>query len=389
MNEALEYHYRLRGKVSMRPTTGAITEDNLKLAYTPGVAEACRQIVKSPEEAYALTRKWNTVAVVTDGSAVLGLGNIGALAGLPVMEGKAALFSDFAGIDAIPILLSTQDTDEIVSTVKNIAVSFGGINLEDIAAPRCFEVEKRLIEELDIPVFHDDQHGTAIVVLAALINALKVTGRDKRNVKVAVNGAGAAGASIAKLLLSYGIEDIVVNDKDGILHRGKKSGDPYRDALAERTNREGITGGIAEAVKGADVFIGVSVKGALTGDMVKTMNRKPIVFAMANPEPEIYPQEALAAGAAVVGTGRSDFENQINNVMAFPGIFRGALDARARRITEGMQLKAALAISGLVGDGKLCEKCIVPKVFDKAVVEAVSQAVKSCVCKNENKENRI
>lgn len=385
MNTALEYHYKIRGKIGVTAKTGEMNKETLSLAYTPGVAEPCKVIRDDPKAAYQLTGKWNSVAIISDGSAVLGLGNIGGLAGLPVMEGKAVLFNKFAGIDAVPIVLSTQNTDEIVSTIKNMAITFGGINLEDIAAPRCFEVEKRLIEELDIPVFHDDQHGTAIVVLAALINALKVVQKKIGEIKIVINGAGAAGTSIAKLLISYGAVNIIMNDRDGILNRNKRTDNQYRNELAALTNAECYDGDLAGAVRGADVFIGVSVKGALTGAMVQTMAKDAVVFAMANPEPEIYPDEALAAGAAVVGTGRSDFDNQINNVLAFPGIFRGALDGGAKRITESMKLAAARAISELVPSSQLSAQYILPYAFDERICPAVAGAI-IAECKDQNKK---
>lgn len=374
MQESLKKHFEWKGKLRVSSAVKIDSRDALSLAYTPGVAKPCLEIKDNPELAYELTRKWNTVAVITDGSAVLGLGNIGAQAGMPVMEGKCALFSEFAGIDAIPILVGTQNTDEIVDTVYNISGSFGGINLEDISAPRCFEVEKRLKEKCDIPVFHDDQHGTAIVLVAALKNALKLVKKDISTSRIVINGAGSAGSAIANFLLANGASDLVVCDRLGIIDDSENF-NKAQNELARRTNPRGVNGGLKEAVCGADVFIGVSVKGALTKDMVATMNKDAIVFAMANPTPEIMPEEALEAGAKIVATGRSDYENQINNVLAFPGIFRGALDARATDINEDMKIAAMDALAGLVGDD-LSETYILPKAFDKRVVPAVAAAVK-------------
>ena len=351
------------------------TRDDLSTAYTPGVAQPCLAIKDDPEQAYTYTRRGNLVAVVTDGSAVLGLGNIGGLAGMPVMEGKCALFKAFGDVDAFPICLATQDTDEIVSTVKAIAPGFGGINLEDISAPRCFEIERRLIEELDIPVFHDDQHGTAVVVLAALYNALKLAGKRIDAVKVAMSGPGAAGTAIAKLLLKAGVRDLVMVDFDGILYPGKPGMDWAKTELAEMTNPRNVRGGLHEAMAGADVFIGVSAGGIVKPEMIKSMAEKSIVFGMANPVPEIYPDEAIRAGAFIAGSGRSDFPNQINNVLAFPGIFRGALDARVKRITDDMKLRAAAALAALVPEGELTRDNIIPSALDKSVSEAVAKAV--------------
>ena len=374
MQESLKKHYEWKGKLKVSSTVKIDDKESLSLAYTPGVAQPCLAIKDDPNLSYALTRRWNTVAVITDGSAILGLGNIGPEAGMPVMEGKCALFSEFAGIDAIPIVLSTQNTDEIVDTVFNISKSFGGINLEDISAPRCFEVERRLKEICDVPVFHDDQHGTAVVLVAALKNALKVVKKDISSAHIVINGAGSAGCAIANFLLSNGAKDLVVCDRLGIIDESEKF-NKAQNALASKTNPRGVKGALADATIGADVFIGVSVKGALTKDMVRAMNKDAIVFAMANPTPEIMPNEAYEAGAKIVATGRSDFDNQINNVLAFPGIFRGALDARAKDINEAMKIAATNALANLVGDD-LSDKYILPKPFDKRVVPAVAEAVK-------------
>ena len=378
MKESLKKHREWKGKLEVvsRATVGSAEE--LSLAYTPGVAAPCLAIKDNPEEAYALTRKWNSVAVVTDGSAVLGLGNIGALAGMPVMEGKCVLFREFAGIDAVPVCLATQDTEEIIATVKNIAPTYGGINLEDISAPRCFEIERRLKEEVDIPVFHDDQHGTAVVLAAALINALKVVGKDLSTARIVINGAGSAGVAITEFLLSLGARDIVVCDRAGVLERHSEAFNEVQRDLAARTNPRGVKGVLSDAVRGADVFVGVSVKDVLKPDDVRAMAKDAVVFAMANPSPEIMPDLAKAAGARVVATGRSDYPNQINNVLAFPGIFRGALDARARDITAEMQIAAARAIAGLVSDGELNEEYILPRAFDKRIAPAVAAAVAVC-----------
>ena len=378
MKESLKKHREWKGKLEVvsRATVGSAEE--LSLAYTPGVAAPCLAIKDNPEEVYALTRKWNSVAVVTDGSAVLGLGNIGALAGMPVMEGKCVLFREFAGIDAVPVCLATQDTEEIIATVKNIAPTYGGINLEDISAPRCFEIERRLKEEVDIPVFHDDQHGTAVVLAAALINALKVVGKDLSTARIVINGAGSAGVAITEFLLSLGARDIVVCDRAGVLERHSEAFNEVQRDLAARTNPRGVKGVLSDAVRGADVFVGVSVKDVLKPDDVRAMAKDAVVFAMANPSPEIMPDLAKAAGARVVATGRSDYPNQINNVLAFPGIFRGALDARARDITAEMQIAAARAIAGLVSDGELNEEYILPRAFDKRIAPAVAAAVAVC-----------
>lgn len=374
--KALALHAEHRGKYAIRPLVPVETGEDLSLAYTPGVATPCLEIAKDPGMAYTYTRKWNTVAVVTDGTAVLGLGDIGPLAGLPVMEGKAILFRQFGGIDAIPICLDTKDPEEIIRTVKLLAPSFGGINLEDISAPRCFYIEERLKEELDIPVFHDDQHGTAIAVTAALINALKVTGREIGGIRAVINGAGSAGIATGRLLKEAGVEDLVMVDRCGILCPGTEGMNPAQAETAAATNPRRITGGLAEALRGADVFIGVSAPGLVNREMVAAMAKAPIVFAMANPDPEILPEEALAGGAAVVGTGRSDYPNQINNVMVFPGLFRGALDARAGKISREMMMAAAYAIAALEPEGGLGADRILPRAFDPRLPAAVAAAVK-------------
>lgn len=374
--DALNAHREWKGKLEVKVRSKVSDPQELAVAYTPGVAQPCLEIAKNPADAYVYTRKWNTVAVVSDGSAVLGLGNIGGLAGLPVMEGKAVLFKEFGGVDAIPIVLSTQDTDEIVAAVKAIAPSFGGINLEDISAPRCFEVERRLKEELDIPVFHDDQHGTAVVALCALINALKIVHKRIEDVKIVINGPGAAGTAICKLLHLYGAKNILMIDREGILYKGRPGMNFAKCELAEITNLEGVRGKLPEAIVGADVFLGVSAPGALTKEMVKSMAKDPIIFAMANPTPEIMPDEAKASGARIVATGRSDFPNQINNVVVFPGIFRGALDARVSAITDEMKIAAAEALAALISEEELCEDYVLPGAFDKRVAPAVAEAVK-------------
>ncbi|BAK44263.1 NADP-dependent malic enzyme [Eggerthella sp. YY7918] len=376
--EALRLHAEWRGKLDTVPKMDIATREDLALAYTPGVAEPCRVIAADPDAAYTYTMKANTVAVVTDGSAVLGLGNIGPLAAMPVMEGKAALFKTFGDVNAVPICLDTQDVDEIVETVIRLAPAFGGINLEDIAAPRCFEVERRLIDALDIPVFHDDQHGTAIVVLAGIINALRLTGKRKEECRVVVNGAGSAGIAIAKLLLSYGLRHLILCDINGIVSSHSEGLNEAQRAMLAVTNLDNEQGTLADALRGADVFVGVSAPGVVTPEMVASMNNDAILFAMANPEPEIYPDVARAAGARVVGTGRSDFPNQINNVVAFPGIFKGALEARATRITKEMKLAAAEALASLVSDEELCEDYIMPEPFDPRAAACVAQAVKDC-----------
>ena len=380
--KALQLHEEWNGKFETTPKMSITTREDLALAYTPGVAEPCKVIAKDKEAAYKYTIKANTIAVVSDGSAVLGLGNIGAHAAMPVMEGKAVLFKSFGGVNAVPICLDTQDTDEIIKTVVNIAPAFGGINLEDISAPRCFEIESRLKELLDIPVFHDDQHGTAIVVLAGIINGLKVTGKTKEECKVIINGAGSAGVAITKLLLTYGFKNVTMCDKSGILSKKSEGLNWMQESMMEVTNLEEKTGSLADALVGADVFVGVSAPNIVTADMVKTMNKDAIIFAMANPVPEIMPDVAKAAGARVVGTGRSDFPNQVNNVIAFPGIFRGALDVRASQITENMKIAAAYAIAGLVSDDELNEEYILPQAFDPRVKNAVANAVSKAAIKD-------
>ena len=378
-DEAMERHLEWDGKLEVVPKMGLETRHDLAVAYTPGVAAPCERIAEDPSSAYDLTIKSDTVAVVTDGSAVLGLGNIGALAALPVMEGKCALFKAFGDVNAFPVCLDTQDTDEIVETCIRLAPAFGGINLEDISSPRCFEIEDRLNDALGIPVFHDDQHGTAIVVLSALINSLKLVGKEAQDVRIAMSGAGAAGIAIAKLLLSYGFRDIVMCGSRGIISSTLEGINDAQREMLRWTNLDDRSGSLADAMVGADVFIGVSAPGVVTRAMVETMAPDPIVFAMANPVPEIYPQEALEAGAAVVGTGRSDFPNQVNNVIAFPGIFKGALAARAERITEPMKLAAAQALADLVGPEELSPEHVMPEPFDPRVAEAVAKAVADCV----------
>lgn len=373
--KALRLHEEWNGKFETTPKMKIQTREDLALAYTPGVAEPCKVIAKDKEAAYKYTIKANTIAVVSDGSAVLGLGNIGAHAAMPVMEGKAVLFKEFGNVNAVPVCLDTQDTEEIIKTVVNIAPAFGGINLEDISAPRCFEVETRLKELLDIPVFHDDQHGTAIVVLAGIINGLKVTGKTKEDCQVVVNGAGSAGVAITKLLLTYGFKHVTMCDKSGILSKASEGLNWMQQSMMEVTNLENKTGSLADALRGADIFVGVSAPNIVTADMVKTMNKDAIIFAMANPVPEIMPDVAKAAGARVVGTGRSDFPNQVNNVIAFPGIFKGALEGRARQITEDMKLAAALAIANLVPDDEVSDVNILPEAFDPRVADVVSKAV--------------
>lgn len=377
--KALKMHEEWHGKIETCAKSHVNSREDLAIAYTPGVAEPCKVIAKDPEVAYTYTMKSNTVAVVSDGSAVLGLGNIGALAAMPVMEGKAVLFKEFGGVNAVPICLDTQDTEEIIKTVVNIAPAFGGINLEDISAPRCFEIEERLKELLDIPVFHDDQHGTAIVVLAGIINAMKVTGKDKESSKVVVNGAGSAGVAITKLLLTYGFKHVTMCDINGILGKDSKDLNWMQEKMVEVTNLEQKTGKLADALKGADIFVGVSAPNIVTPEMVASMNKDAILFAMANPVPEIMPDIAKAAGAKVVGTGRSDFPNQVNNVVAFPGIFKGALEGRATAITEDMKLATAKAIAGLVPDEELNENNILPEAFDPRVADVVSRAVKELI----------
>lgn len=372
--ESVELHRKNRGKLATKSKVPLENRADLSVAYTPGVAEVCRLIAKDKAASFTHTLRGNCVAVVTDGSAILGLGNLGPEAAMPVMEGKAVLFKAFADIDAFPICLGTQDVEEIIKTVKNIAPSFGGINLEDIGAPRCFEIEDRLKAELAIPVMHDDQHGTATVVLAALINALKVRGSEKSAIRVVVSGSGAAGSAVAKMLVEYGVGDVIVCDSAGALHAERADLNASKKELAAMTNKNGITGNLADAMKGADVFVGVSAPNIVTGDMVKSMAGRPIVFGLANPVPEIMPDEAKKAGAFVIATGRSDFPNQINNVLAFPGIFRGALDNNVRQITDAMLVKAAIALAGLVPEPT--QEKILPDPFDKAVVPAVASAIR-------------
>lgn len=375
--KALALHEKWQGKLETVSKTPVKTREDLSLAYTPGVAEPCKVIAENKEAAYTYTWKSNTVAVVSDGSAVLGLGNIGPHAAMPVMEGKAVLFKEFGGVNAVPICLDTQDTEEIIKAVTYLAPGFGGINLEDISAPRCFEIEERLKEILDIPVFHDDQHGTAIVVLAGIINGLKVVGKQKEDCKVVVNGAGSAGVAITKLLLTYGFPHVIMCDKVGIIGKDTEGLNWMQQKMTEVTNPENASGTLADALKGADIFVGVSAPNIVTPDMVSSMNRDSILFAMANPVPEIMPDVAKAAGARVVGTGRSDFPNQVNNVVAFPGIFKGALEGRAVQITEEMKLAAAQAIAALVPEEQLNEDNIMPEAFDPKVAQVVAEAVKS------------
>lgn len=375
--KSLKLHEEWAGKMDTVPKCSVETREDLSLAYTPGVAEPCRKIADNPEDVYKYTQKGNTIAVVSDGSAVLGLGNIGAAAAMPVMEGKAVLFKSFGNVNAVPICLDTQDTDEIVETVIRIAPAFGGINLEDISAPRCFEIEQRLNDALDIPIFHDDQHGTAIVVLAGIINALRITGKKKEDCHIVVNGAGSAGVAITKLLLKYGFRHIIMLNSKGIIHKDSDRLNWMQKEMTKVTNLENITGGLAEAMVGADIFIGVSAPNIVSQDMVRSMNTDPILFALANPVPEILPDEAKAAGARIVGTGRSDFPNQVNNVVAFPGIFKGALEGRASIITDEMKLAAAVALAGLVSDEELNEDFIMPEAFDPRVADVVSEAVKA------------
>ena len=376
---ALQAHEKWGGKIEVVARCEVNSKDDLSIAYTPGVAEPCLKIKDDPSLSYTYTRRHNLVAVITDGTAVLGLGDIGPIAGMPVMEGKCALFKAFGGVNAVPLCLDTQDVDEIVETVKRLAPSFGGINLEDISAPRCFEIERRLIDELDIPVFHDDQHGTAIVVLSGVINALRLTGKKKEACRVVVNGAGSAGIAIAKLLLDYGFKNLLLCDRCGIISSTSEGINDAQRAMLATTNLNDEKGGLADAMRGADIFVGVSAPGIVSAEMVQSMNGDAILFAMANPTPEIFPDVARAAGARVVGTGRSDFPNQINNVVAFPGIFKGALEARATRITKEMKLAAAEALAALVSDEELCEDFIMPEPFDPRAVEVVAAAVANAV----------
>ena len=371
---ALEKHAQWKGKIEVTARAAVDSAEALSIAYTPGVAAPCLEIQKNPEKSYELTRRWNTAAVVTDGTAVLGLGDIGPEAGMPVMEGKCVLFKAFGDVDAIPLCVRTHDVDEIVRTVSLLAGSFGGINLEDIAAPRCFEIEKKLKECCDIPIFHDDQHGTAVITLAGLMNALKVVGKKIEDVKIVTSGAGAAGIAIIKLLMAMGLKNVIMTDRKGAIYEGREGLNPVKEEMAKITNFNREAGTLADVIKGADVFIGVSAPGTLTQDMVRSMAKDPIIFACANPTPEIFPDEAKAAGAAVVSTGRSDFPNQINNVLCFPGIFRGALDVRASDINDAMKIASAKALAGLVSDEELCADYILPKAFDPRVKDAVAKA---------------
>ena len=373
--ESLMKHYEWKGKIEISLRAKVDNAEDLSLAYTPGVAAPCLEIQKDVNKSYELTRRWNTVAVVTDGTAVLGLGDIGPEAGMPVMEGKCALFKAFGGVDAIPLCIRSKDVDEIVKTVSLLAGSFGGVNLEDIAAPRCFAIEEKLKACTDIPIFHDDQHGTAVITLAGLMNALKVVHKNIEDIKIVTSGAGAAGIAIIRLLIARGLKNVIMTDRHGAIYEGRDNLNPIKEEMAKITNREHVSGSLAEVIKGADVFIGVSAPGLLTQDMVRSMAKDPIIFACANPTPEIFPDEAKAAGAAVVSTGRSDFPNQINNVLCFPGIFRGALDVRASDINDAMKIAAAKAIAGLVSDEELSADYILPKAFDPRVREAVASAV--------------
>ena len=380
--ESLRLHSEWKGKLEVTARARVDNKDALSLAYTPGVAQPCLEIQKDYKKSWELTRRWNMVAVITDGSAVLGLGDIGPEAGMPVMEGKCVLFKEFGGVDAFPLCVRTKDVDEFVQTVYNISGSFGGINLEDISAPRCFEIEEKLKKMCDIPIFHDDQHGTAVVVSAALINASKLTGKAISECKAVINGSGAAGIAIAKLLMTLGLKDVILCDRTGAIYDGRESLNASKAEIARVTNKSKTKGTLADAVKGCDIFIGVSAPGVLTADMIKTMNENPVVLAMANPVPEIMPDEAKAAGAKIVGTGRSDFPNQINNVVAFPGIFRGALDVRASAITENMKIAAAYAIASLVDDKDLNEDYILPYAFDERIKDTVSRAVADAAVKD-------
>ena len=380
MNEtarkSLEMHYALKGKIEITPRAEVKTKEALSLAYTPGVAQPCLEIQKNIDLSYELTRRWNTVAVVTDGTAVLGLGDIGPEAGMPVMEGKCVLFKAFGDVDAIPLCVKSKNVDDIVNTVALLEGSFGGVNLEDISAPRCFEIEDKLKERCSIPIFHDDQHGTAVITLAGLVNALKVVGKKIDEISIVMSGAGAAAIAICRHLLNAGVKNVILCDRKGAIYEGRQEGmNPVKEQMAKITNRQKKAGKIADVIKGADVFIGVSAPGMLTGEMIKTMAKDPIVFACANPDPEIWPDEAKAAGAAVVATGRSDYPNQINNVLAFPGIFRGALDVRASQISEGMKIAASYALAGIISDEELSADYIIPAPFDERVKDAVASAV--------------
>ena len=378
--ESLKMHYELKGKIEVVSRAKVDSKDALSLAYTPGVAQPCLEIQKDINKSYELTRRWNTVAVVTDGTAVLGLGDIGPEAGMPVMEGKCVLFKEFGDVDAIPLCVRSKDVDEIVQTVRLLAGSFGGVNLEDISAPRCFEIEKKLKECCDIPIFHDDQHGTAVITLAGVINALKVVGKKIEDIKIVTSGA--AGIAIIKLLISMGLKNVIMTDRKGAIYEGREGLNPIKEEMAKITNANHEKGSLSEVIKGADVFIGVSAPGTLTPDMVRTMAKDPIIFACANPTPEIFPDEAKAAGAAVVSTGRSDYPNQVNNVLCFPGIFRGALDVRASDINDEMKIAAAYAIAGLVSDEELCADYILPAAFDSRVKDAVAKATAEAAIKS-------
>lgn len=380
--ESLKKHYEWRGKLEIVPRAPVDDRESLSLAYTPGVAQACLEIQKDENLSYDLTRRWNTVAVVTDGTAVLGLGDIGPVAGMPVMEGKCVLFKAFGGVDAIPLCVASKDVDEIVNTVALLEGSFGGVNLEDISAPRCFEIERKLKERCSIPIFHDDQHGTAVITLAGLTNALKLVKKNLPEVRIVINGAGAAATAITKLLISAGAVDVTLCDRSGAIYNGRQEHmNPAKQEIADMTNPQRRQGSLAEVLKGADVFIGVSAPGVVTTDMVKTMNRDAIIFACANPTPEIFPEDAKAGGAAVISTGRSDYPNQINNVLAFPGIFRGALDVRASDINDEMKIAAANALAGLISDEELSADYIIPAAFDVRVKDAVAEAVKAAAYK--------
>lgn len=379
---SLKMHYELKGKIEVVSRAGVSTKEALSLAYTPGVAQPCLEIQKDPDKSYELTRRWNTVAVVTDGTAVLGLGDIGPEAGMPVMEGKCVLFKEFGGVDAIPLCVRSKDVDEIVNTVRLLAGSFGGVNLEDISSPRCFEIEKKLKECCDIPIFHDDQHGTAVITLAGIINALKVVDKKLEEVKIVTSGAGAAGIAIIKLLMAMGLKNVIMTDRQGAIYEGREGLNPIKEEMAAITNFNHEKGSLAEVIKGADIFIGVSAPGTLTKEMVRSMAKDPIIFACANPTPEIFPDEAKEAGAAVVSTGRSDFPNQVNNVLCFPGLFRGALDVRASDINDEMKIAAAYAIAGLVSERELNADYILPAAFDTRIKDAVAKAVAEAAVKS-------
>ena len=380
--ESLRLHGEWKGKIEVVTRVPVENKDDLSLAYTPGVAQPCLEIQKDVNKSYELTRRWNMCLVVTDGSAVLGLGNIGPEAGMPVMEGKCVLFKAFGDVDAFPLCIKSNDVDEIVNTIYMISGSFGGVNLEDISAPRCFEIEKKLKEKCDIPIFHDDQHGTAVITLAGVINALKVVGKKIEDIKIVTSGAGAAGIAIIKLLISMGLKNVIMTDRKGAIYEGREGLNPIKEEMAKITNANHEKGSLSEVIKGADVFIGVSAPGTLTPDMVRTMAKDPIIFACANPTPEIFPDEAKAAGAAVVSTGRSDYPNQVNNVLCFPGIFRGALDVRASDINDEMKIAAAYAIAGLVSDEELCADYILPAAFDSRVKDAVAKATAEAAIKS-------